>query len=60
MIFALRQVQEKAREHNSDLYMVFVDRTKAFDTVNREALWKVLAKIGIPENMINVIHHHYH
>ena len=55
MIFALRQVQEKAREQNTDLYMVFIDLTKAFDTVNREALWKVLIKLGLPKNMVSVI-----
>lgn len=55
MVFALRQVQEKAREQNSDLYMVFIDLTKAFDTVNREALWKVLQKLGLPDIMIQVI-----
>ena len=55
MIFALRQVAEKVRERNHELYMVFVDLTKAFDTVNRNALWKVLKKLGIPDNMLNVI-----
>ena len=38
MIFSLRQVQEKAREQNKPLYMLFIDLTKAFDTVNRDAL----------------------
>ncbi|KAK3775513.1 hypothetical protein RRG08_041297 [Elysia crispata] len=38
MIFAIRQIQEKSREQNKDLYAVFIDLTKAFDTVNREAL----------------------
>ena len=55
MIFALRQIQEKAREQNNDLYMVFIDLTKAFDTVYRPALWKVLRKLSIPENMLSVI-----
>ena len=55
MIFALRQIQEKSREQNNDLYMVFIDLTKAFDTVNRPALWKVLRKLGIPDNMLSVI-----
>jgi len=32
MIFAARQVQEKCREQYQDLYMVFIDLTKAFDT----------------------------
>jgi len=37
MIFAARQIQEKCREQNRDLYMVFIDLTKAFDLVNRQA-----------------------
>lgn len=32
MIFSMRQVAEKVREKNQELYMVFVDLTKAFDT----------------------------
>ena len=38
MIFAMRQIQEKCREQNQDLYMVFIDLTKAFDSVNRTGL----------------------
>ena len=55
MIFGLRQVQEKSREHNKDLFMVFVDLTKAFDTVSRSTLWKVLSKLGVPCDMLKVI-----
>ena len=33
MIFTARQLQEKYQEQNVDLYMTFVDLTKAFDTV---------------------------
>ena len=42
MIFSLRQDQEKCIEQNLDLYSIFIDLTKAFDTVNREAFWSVL------------------
>ena len=34
---------------------MFVDLTKAFDTVNREAPWKVLRKLGIPNSILSVI-----
>lgn len=37
-IFSLRQVAEKVRAKTQELYIVFVDLTKAFDTVNRNAL----------------------
>ena len=43
MIFSARQLQEKCQEQNMDFYMNFVDLTKAFDTVSREGLWKIMA-----------------
>ena len=55
MIFALRQLQEKCIEQNKPLYSVFIDLTKAFDTVNREALWKVLERLGCPPKFIQII-----
>ena len=54
MIFVLHQVSEKACKKNQELYMVFIDLTKTFDTVNRTALWEILKKFGIPDNMLNV------
>ena len=33
---------------------MFVDLTKAFDTVNRPALWKILTKFGCPEKFVRV------
>ena len=35
--------------------MAFIDLTKAFDSVNRQALWLVLAKIGCPEKYLRVL-----
>ena len=48
MTFTARQLQEKCEEQNVDLYMTFVDLTKAFDTVSRDGLWKIMAKFGCP------------
>ena len=55
MIFTARQLREKCREHHRDLYIVFVDLTKAFDSVNRNLLWRLLGKIGCPCNLVNII-----
>ena len=38
MIFVLRQIQEKCREQNMNLYAAFVDLTKTFNTVSRDGL----------------------
>lgn len=55
MIFTLRQLQEKAVEQHQSLFVVFVDFSKAFDTVDRETLWKVLQIYGCPEKLVNII-----
>ena len=38
-----------------DLYMTFVDLTKAFDTVCREGLWTIMAKFGCPTKFIEML-----
>ena len=43
MIFFLRQLQEKCIEQDKALYIVFMDFTKAFDTVGRSGLWQLLS-----------------
>nr|VZI25879.1 unnamed protein product [Spirometra erinaceieuropaei] len=56
MIFAARQLQEKCQEMRTHLYSTFVDLTKAFDTVNREGLWKIMQKFGCPERFTQMVH----
>ena len=55
MIFTVRQLQEKCREQNRGLYITFIDLTKAFDTVNRDGLWKIMSKFGCPQKIINMV-----
>ena len=55
MIFTARQLQEKCQEQNVDLYMTFVDLTKAFDTVSRDGLWKIMVKFGCPPRFIAMV-----
>ena len=55
IIFAARQLQEKCQEQRCDLYTTFVDLTKAFNTVSRDRLWKILARYGCPEKFISIV-----
>ena len=55
MIFTVRQIQDKCTEQNVCLYAVFVDLTKAFDTVNRVALWAILRTLGCPAKFTTLI-----
>ena len=55
MIFTARQLQEKCREQRQPLYLAFIDLTKAFDSVNRAALWRILGKFSCPEKLISIV-----
>ena len=55
MIFAARQLMEKCREQRRDLYVAFVDLSKAFDSVDRELLWSILQKSGCPPRYTQVV-----
>ena len=55
MIFTARQLQVKCQEQNVDLFITFVDLTKAFDTVSRDGLWKIMAKFGCPSRFIAMV-----
>ena len=55
MVFAARQLQEKCQEQNADLYSTYVDLTKAFDTVSRDGLWRIIAKYGYPQKFITIV-----
>jgi len=37
------------------MYAIFVDLTKAFNTVSRRGLWMVLRQIGCPEKFVKII-----
>ena len=54
-IYILRNIIEQAAEWRSNLYVLFVDYEKAFDSVHRETLWKILGHYGIPEKLITMI-----
>ena len=55
MVFTARLLQEKCREQHQDLYVAFVDLTKAFDSVDRDLLWSILLRFGCPPKFVKLI-----
>ena len=54
-IFILRNIVEQAIEWNSNLYLCFIDFEKAFDSVHRDTLWKIMKSYRIPSKLIRII-----
>ena len=54
-IFVLRNIVEQALEWNAILYVCFVDYEKAFDSVHRETLWKIMESYGIPRKLVKMV-----
>ena len=58
-IYVLRQILEKVTAWQKPVMINFVDFKKAFDSVHRASIWKILEQYGIPEKVIGVIHNLY-
>ena len=54
-IATLRIIVEQSLEWNSPLYINFIDFEKAFDSVDRESLWKLLRHFGVPQKLTDLI-----
>ncbi|CAF4074483.1 unnamed protein product [Adineta steineri] len=54
-IFILKMIMERRKEFNKPLFLCFIDITKAYDSVNRNLLWKVCRKYGISEKLVNLL-----
>ena len=59
-MFVVRSLQELGRTSNTSLEIYFIDLAKAYDSVGRVLLWKVLARFGVPPRMIKVIRMFHH
>ena len=55
MVFAVRLLQYSCMEKDITLFLGFIDIAKAYDSVHRPTLWKILSAIGIPPKMLALI-----
>ena len=58
-IFTLRNIIEQCTEWQRQLYINYVDFEKAFDSIHRESLWRILRAYGIPQEVVLVIKSFY-
>ena len=58
-IATLRIILEQSLEWNSPLYVNFVDYEKAFDSLDRQTLWRLLRHYGVPQKIVDIIRNSY-
>ena len=52
-ILTMRNIIEKTvKRQDQQLWLMFVDYSKAFDTVNHNVLWKTLLDFGTPKHLV--------
>ena len=54
-IFALHSIISNTLCKKKRLYCAFIDFKKAFDSIHRPAIWKILKSYGVPDKIIQLI-----
>jgi hypothetical protein len=54
-LFSMAQLTSWSREFRRPLSVCFVDLTKAYDSVPRDALWFVLRQQGVPDKLVDLL-----
>ena len=54
-LFTAKRLIEMSFEKQKELWLIFLNFTKASDAVVRGRLWRVLQEIGAPRNFVNRI-----
>ena len=58
-IFNLKECISLSRQKDRPLFMCFIDLRKAYDSVNRDLLWKAMREYGITEKIVKILNSLY-
>jgi len=53
-ILTLRNIIQQCHKWQKPLHINYIDFKKAFDSIHRDSLWKILELYGIPAKYINI------
>jgi len=59
MNFILNDIRNQCKKYGMDLYIAFIDFLKAYDSVHRNTLWRILKTIGIPDKLMKPVIYMY-
>jgi sorting nexin-29 len=50
----IAQIIEKKYEYRQDMWQMFVDFRKAYDSIHRNSLYNIMEEFGFPKKLINL------
>ena len=59
LIANIHWITEKQRKFQKNIYLCFIDYTKAFDCVDHNKLWKILKEMGIADHLTSLLRNLY-
>jgi sorting nexin-29 len=54
-LFGIRQIVQKSYEMNVETLHLFIDFRAAYDSIDREGLWKIMAESSFPHKLIRLL-----
>jgi hypothetical protein len=54
-ISSMKQILEKRYEYDIDVHCIFINFKQAFDSINRNELYKPFCNLGVPSKSVNLI-----
>ena len=54
-IFILRNILKQVNKWQATLYTHFIDFEKAFDSIHREGMWRIIKDCGFPNKLIRMV-----
>ena len=58
-VFAIREVYEKYIANGKDVFWVFMDLEKAYDTIDRHGIWQMLRVYGVGGKLLKAVQSFY-
>lgn len=52
---SIQQYREKQRKSGKPLFLIFLDFSKTFESINRKSMFNVLRKAGVPETSVRAV-----
>jgi hypothetical protein len=54
-VWTMQAILRNRIERGEETHVLFVDFKKAYDKVHRPLLWKILRKMGVPDQLVNIL-----